>query len=48
MSKIQVLRGKFLQIKAQHIYIEYNKKADQLSKEALQLDDDGIFYVEGT
>jgi hypothetical protein len=32
----------------QLIYREYNKEVDQLSKQALQLDDDGIYYAMGT
>jgi hypothetical protein len=43
-----VLSGKFQQLKAQHIYREYNKEVDQLSKEALLLDEDGIYYAVGT
>jgi len=31
---------------AQHIYRAYNKEADEMSKEALLLEEDGIFYVE--
>jgi hypothetical protein len=42
------LSGKFQQLKAQHIYREYNKEADQLSKQALQLDEEGIYYAVGT
>jgi hypothetical protein len=36
----------FDQIKAQHIYRIYNKEADEMSKEALLLEEDGIFYAE--
>jgi hypothetical protein len=35
MTKIQVLSGKFQQLKAQHIYREYNKESDQLSKQEM-------------
>jgi len=42
-----VLIGSFLQLKAQHIYRAYNKEDDQLSKEALFLDEDGIHYAVG-
>jgi hypothetical protein len=48
MTKIRVLSGSFLQLKAQHIYRAYNKEVDQLSKEALFLDEDGIHYAVGT
>jgi hypothetical protein len=48
MTKIRVLSGKFQQLKAQHIYREYNKEVDQLSKQALQLEEDGIYYAVGT
>jgi hypothetical protein len=48
MTKIRVLSRKFQQLKAQHIYREFNKEADQLSKQALLLDDDGIYYAVGT
>jgi hypothetical protein len=41
-----ILSGKFQQLKAQHIYRVFNKEADQLSKEALALDEDGL-YVAG-
>jgi hypothetical protein len=36
----------FIQIKTQHIYRIYNKEADKLSKEALLLEEDGIFIAE--
>jgi hypothetical protein len=47
MEIIRVLSGRFLQLKAQHIYKAYNKEVDQLSKEALLVDDDGIYYAVG-
>jgi hypothetical protein len=45
MTKIRELRRKFLQLKAQHIYIGFNKEVDQLSKETLFLEEDGIYYA---
>jgi len=48
MTKIRVLSGKFLKLKSQHIYQKYNKEADQRSKEAFLLDEDGIYYAVGT
>jgi hypothetical protein len=48
MEKIRVLSERFQQIKAQHIYRDYNKEADQLSKEALLLDEDGLYVAGGT
>jgi hypothetical protein len=47
MTRIRVLSGRFTQLKAQHIYRAYNKEVDLLSKEALLLDEDGIFYAVG-
>jgi hypothetical protein len=47
MSRIRELRGRFIHLKAQHIYRSYNKEVDLLSKEALLLDKDGIYYAEG-
>jgi hypothetical protein len=46
MQKIQMLSGRFQQLKAQHIYRDFNKEVDQLSKDALVLDENGI-YVPG-
>jgi len=43
-TKIRRLSGIFQQLKAQHIYKIYNKEVDQLSKEALHLDEDGVFF----
>jgi hypothetical protein len=40
------LSESFDQIKAQHIYMVYNKEVDEMSKEALLLEEDGIFYAE--
>jgi hypothetical protein len=48
MIKNRVLSGKFQQLKAQHIYREYNDEADQLSKQAMQMEEDGIYYAVGT
>jgi len=45
MTKIRVLSKNFLQLKIQHIYRRYKKEADQLSKEALFLEEDGIHYT---
>jgi hypothetical protein len=42
------LSGKFHHLKAQHIYKEYNKEVDQLSKQALQLEEGVIYYAKGT
>jgi len=46
MQKIRILCGRFQKINAQHIYREYNKEAYQLSKDALVLEENGI-YVAG-
>jgi hypothetical protein len=48
MTKIRLLSGKFQQLKAQHIYREFNKEVDQLSKQALQLEEGVIYHAEGT
>jgi ribonuclease HI len=48
MTKIRMLSGSFQQLKAQHIYRVYNKEVDQLSKEALLLDEDGIYFAMDT
>jgi hypothetical protein len=44
MKKIRELHKYFQQIKAQHIYRNYNQDADQLSKEALCMVEDRIYY----
>jgi hypothetical protein len=44
MTKIRSLSRNFQQLKAHHIYRIYNKDVDQLSKEALLLDEDGIYF----
>jgi ribonuclease HI len=44
MEKIRRLSGSFLQLKAHHIYRTFNKEVDQMSKEALQLDEEGVFF----
>ena len=41
-----MLNGKFQQLKTHHIYRDFNKEADQLSKEALVLDEN-VLYVAG-
>jgi hypothetical protein len=38
MTKIRRLSRRFLHLKAQHIYISFNKEEDWMFKEALQLD----------
>jgi hypothetical protein len=48
MSKIQQLSGKFHLLKAQHLYREFNKEADQLSKQALHLEEGVIYYAKRT
>jgi ribonuclease HI len=48
MTRIRVLSGSFIQLKAQHIYRAYNKEVDQLSKTTLLLDEDGIHYAVGS
>ena len=45
MEKIRLLNRSFHQIEAKHIYREYNQVVDQLSKDALPLVDDGIFFA---
>jgi ribonuclease HI len=47
MSKIRQLSGKFHDLKTQHIYRDYNKEVDQLSKKALQLEEVVLFYAKG-
>jgi len=46
MRKIRELSRNFTQLKAQHIYREYNKEVVLLSKAALTLEDDGLYYAE--
>jgi ribonuclease HI len=48
MTKIRLLSEKFQQLKAQHIYREFNKEVDQLSKQALQLEEGVIYHAVGT
>jgi hypothetical protein len=43
MIKIRALSRHFQQIKAQHIYRTYNQIVDRLSKEALFLEEGGIY-----
>jgi ribonuclease HI len=45
MTKIRRLRGRFIQLKAQHIYKSFNKEADQMSKAALQWEEEGVFFT---
>ena len=40
MTKIWVLSGKLQQLKTQQIYKEYNEEVDQLSKQAMQMEED--------
>jgi ribonuclease HI len=47
MSKIRQMSEKFQNLKVQHIYREYNKEVDQLSKQALQLEEGVLFYAKG-
>jgi ribonuclease HI len=47
MARIRVLSRNFSQLRAKHIYRAYNQEVDQLSKEALLLDEDGIYFVGG-
>jgi hypothetical protein len=42
---IRMMRERFIHLKAQHIYRTYNMEVDQLSKEALLLEEDGIYYA---
>jgi hypothetical protein len=44
MEKIKRLSGRFLQLKTYYIYKSFNKGVDQMSKEALQLEEEGIFF----
>lgn len=41
-----MLCGRFQKIKAQHIYREFNKEANQLSKDALVLEENDIYVAE--
>jgi len=43
MTRIRLLSKYFQQIKVQHIYKNYNDVVDRLSKEALLLDEGGIY-----
>jgi hypothetical protein len=43
MTRIRLLSKYFQQIKVQHIYKNYNHVVDRLSKEALLLDEGGIY-----
>jgi hypothetical protein len=45
MRKIRDLSRKFTQLKIQHIYRGFNMEADQLSKEALLLEEDGLYFA---
>jgi ribonuclease HI len=47
MTRIRVLSGNFIQLRAKHIYRAYNQEADQLSKATLLLDEDGIYFAGG-
>jgi hypothetical protein len=38
----------FQQLKAQHIYRDFNKEVDKLSKEALVLDENGLYVAGNT
>jgi len=44
MKIIRTLSEIFLQLKAYHIYRSFNQGANQMSKEALQLEEEGIFF----
>jgi ribonuclease HI len=46
MKKIRDLSRNFTQLKAQHIYREYNKEVDLLSKATLTLEEDGLYFAE--
>jgi hypothetical protein len=48
MKKIRLLSGKFQQLKAQHIYREYNEEANHLSKKPMRMEEDVIYYAVGT
>jgi hypothetical protein len=48
MGKIRILSESFQHLKDQHIYREYNQDVDQLSKDALQLKEDGIYFAKVT
>jgi len=47
MRRIRLLSGHCIQLKVEHIYIDYNQEADLLSKVALELEEEGIFYAVG-
>jgi hypothetical protein len=47
MSRIRQLSENFQNLKVQHIYREYNREVDQLSKKALQLDEGVLYYAKG-
>jgi hypothetical protein len=46
MKKIRDLSKNFTHLKAQHIYKEYNKEVDLLSKVALTLEEDDLYFAE--
>jgi ribonuclease HI len=48
MEKIRLMSGSFLQLEDKHICREYNQGVDQLSKDALRLEEYGIFCANVT
>ena len=46
MNQIRILKAQFKDLRFQHIYREYNLEADDLSKKALNIGTDRIFWDE--
>jgi ribonuclease HI len=47
MSRIHELNENFHNLKVQHIYNEYNREVDNLSKHALKFDEGVLYYAKG-
>jgi hypothetical protein len=47
LTRIRELSENFQTLKIQHIYREYNREANQLSKKALLLEEEFLYYAKG-
>jgi ribonuclease HI len=47
LTRIRQLSENFQNLKIQHIYREYNREANQLSKQALHLEEGFLYYAKG-
>jgi ribonuclease HI len=47
MTRIRQMSGSFQNLKIQHIYREFNREADQLSKQALLMEEGILFFAKG-